>query len=320
MTDPNRDVASTGGTLLLLRSVLNGLRDIPGRKTVVLLSGNMQLYKSPQVPVDVLTQRANRARVVFYTVDPRGLRERLLRKPQSLDQVPTYAGLGALARDTGGIFFDNTNDVATVLARTVQDQEGYYRIACPMDEPAGLVKGIAIRLKRADLRLRTRTEYVIAAAVPYTGGIDPVLSDLMPASPFASSAISVRLTPLLSSASASSIEALLHIGIENLTFTTDAQGAHDAELEVVGAGFLGDGKETRRVAGSYKIHIPGALWESSRSQGVNASMTLPVGWSGPLQVEVIVRDANSGRTGSARGDVRLSRTQERTTSAVRESF
>jgi VWFA-related protein len=77
--DQFREELFSVGTLGALNFVVRGLKDLPGRKSVVLFSDGFKLYTEDPGNVRVvdslrrLTDLARRASVVFYTIDPRGL-------------------------------------------------------------------------------------------------------------------------------------------------------------------------------------------------------------------------------------------------------
>ncbi|HSB08831.1 MAG TPA: VWA domain-containing protein [Blastocatellia bacterium] len=150
------------GTLGALGFVVQGLHQLPGRKSVVLFSDALRIYDREQnvtrvrQALDNLTDLANRASVSFYTIDARGLvalaptaaddlgGEVMLSGAEDLDYskflVKTYTemttrhrdfiesqeGLAYLADRTGGMFFKNNNDLGKGVRRALADQEGYY--------------------------------------------------------------------------------------------------------------------------------------------------------------------------------------------------
>ncbi|HEX8852207.1 MAG TPA: VWA domain-containing protein, partial [Pyrinomonadaceae bacterium] len=77
--DRFREELFSVGTLGALNFVVRGLKDLPGRKSVVLFSDGFKLYTEDPGNVRIvdslrrLTDLARRAPVVFYTIDPRGL-------------------------------------------------------------------------------------------------------------------------------------------------------------------------------------------------------------------------------------------------------
>jgi VWFA-related protein len=76
-----RDSLYTAGTLGALNFVVRGLRQLPGRKAVVLFSDGISIFSSDSgnrnervlAAMRQLVDRANRSSVVFYAIDTRGL-------------------------------------------------------------------------------------------------------------------------------------------------------------------------------------------------------------------------------------------------------
>jgi VWFA-related protein len=75
-----RDEVYSVGTLGALNYVVRGLRDMPGRKSILLLSDDLKIFNPGdpnrtnrvQVALESLTDFANRAAVAIYTMDARG--------------------------------------------------------------------------------------------------------------------------------------------------------------------------------------------------------------------------------------------------------
>lgn len=111
----------TSGTLTTLQYVVRGLRELPGRKSVVLFSESVQLFDAPQsmfnpgmtsdmamrpgaqggarfrtaAALRNLTDLANRCSVVLYAIDPRGL-QTLGFTPADRPPANPRAAIGAL--------------------------------------------------------------------------------------------------------------------------------------------------------------------------------------------------------------------------------
>jgi VWFA-related protein len=135
------------GTMGALEYVVEGLRRLPGRKSVVLFSSILSVrdytfeasgdgegagaeISSAMVgKLRQLTDRANRASVVLYTIDPRGLQTvaptGAAVREQMANRQETQAGLDVLARETGGLFLKNSNDMAWSVRQVSADQKGY---------------------------------------------------------------------------------------------------------------------------------------------------------------------------------------------------
>ena len=78
-TDQFREELFSVGTLGALNFIVRGVKDLPGRKSVVLFSDGFKMYSEDPGNRRVLdnlqrlTDLANRASVVVYTIDPRGV-------------------------------------------------------------------------------------------------------------------------------------------------------------------------------------------------------------------------------------------------------
>jgi len=78
-SDNEREQVFSAGTLGAVQSVVEGLRELPGRKSVVVFSENLKLLYGGEQSDRVrerlrrLGDAANRASVVIYSIDPRGV-------------------------------------------------------------------------------------------------------------------------------------------------------------------------------------------------------------------------------------------------------
>jgi VWFA-related protein len=160
-----KDEVFTVGTLGALSYVVRGLKELPGRKSTVLLTDSLDLFNSTggnnYRVLDALRRLidlANRSSVVFYTLDARGLQtlndtaaNSLVGKTEgdgqggvrasglpgtklmqdlmgrSLEIQEAQNGMNYLAHETGGFLVSNSNDIAGGIRR-ILDQKGYYLI------------------------------------------------------------------------------------------------------------------------------------------------------------------------------------------------
>lgn len=174
----------TQATLSTLESVIRNLRPLTGRKILVLLSDGFFLsgtgVYSKLYDLRRITDAATRSGVVIYSIDARGLvtitpggdaSERVEFDPsvanaQSRIQMATINakrdGLFALAAETGGTLFFNSNDLNLGLQRVMNANETYYVLAY---EPAesrrdGRFHKIEVRVAdHPELKVRTRSGY-----------------------------------------------------------------------------------------------------------------------------------------------------------------
>lgn len=147
------------GTLGAVSYVVKGLRDLPGRKSILLISDGLRIYGRDDPTrnyrtlqkLQRLIDEAGRASVVIYTMNATGLQVLGLtaadnlnsadgtgaRSPQEVERLlserrnaafEAEEGLDLLARQTGGIPIRNTNDLSGGIRRVLEDQRGYYLI------------------------------------------------------------------------------------------------------------------------------------------------------------------------------------------------
>ncbi|HXG94250.1 MAG TPA: VWA domain-containing protein [Blastocatellia bacterium] len=178
--------------------VIDGLRQLPGRKSLVLISGGLPILSSrPGTAasnisnfINLLADRATRAGVAIHTLDIRGLQAHAgvasfddtpgksamdMRAPSGFGRVPdeslmgdknpfdtleAHQGLRVLSSTTGGIAVLNKNDFNAALAKIVDLSEGYYLLAyTPSDDRFdGDFRKLEIKVK-GDYKVYSRRGY-----------------------------------------------------------------------------------------------------------------------------------------------------------------
>ena len=324
---PQRAQAFATAAVLSLQSVLQGLRMMPGRKTVIFISANMWLYRNPQVldwyggydehglkvrkssgaAIASLTASANLASVVFYTADPRGLIPGSAGS-QAKEQIETYAGVGRLAKDTGGIFFDNTNDVSRVLERVEQESRGYYKIvfASPTEVQSGSLPFLraTVKVLRDGLNVRSRTGLLkfsentegLEAGGPLVEMMDRV------ASPFAFGDLRLGLTTVFSRSMRNElfVDVLMLLHMEDLSYVLEKDGARRCKVEVISALIDQSGSGAARTITGYEMKLNREEYESVVRAGLPIRARLLAKTPGVYQVVTAVRDMTSGKIGANR--------------------
>lgn len=237
LADALRTDVFVRGTLGVLNFVVRGLKTLPGRKSVVLLSDGMPCaledidaaagVESSRVRLAVqsLIDLANRSAVAIYSIDVRGVLplvatadEPANRYRRLMDIGDQFAGrrsmlfrsrdvLSQLADQTGGLFIYNTNDITDGLRRAVDDQRGYYLLGYVPEEPTfnsadgrSAFHRISVRAKRPGLTVRARSGfygYPDEQAELETRSVSQRMVDAV-ISPFAASGVRMQVTPLFS--------------------------------------------------------------------------------------------------------------------------
>ena len=323
------------GTLGALNYVINGLREMPGRKSIILFSDGLQIF-NPSEPtgssrilnsLQLLLDLANRASVVINTIDVRGLAtfglmavdntwnmspaqvEAKLRQRKA-NFFDSQSGLNYLAAQTGGLAIRNQNDMNSGVKQIMQDQAGYYLVGYrPDDATFDSVKGrtkfhhVSLKVKRpGKYDVRTRTGFYGISDEKLETAKENPHQQLMGAllSPFANSAVQLRLTSLFANETQGSVlRSFLHIKASDLTFTKEPDGSHKAVFDLVAVTFGEDGKLVDQFADQHTIHLTDAVYQKVSRYGFTFNTTTPIKKPGAYQFRTALRDVPSNRLGSA---------------------
>jgi VWFA-related protein len=353
-----RNAIVTVGTLGAISHVVGALRELPGRKSIVVFSDGLRLFQPADGPrihtgpdptelgmetnvevIDALRKlidRANRAGTVIYTMQASGLdtlqlgaqdnvRLRGLSPSAVQSTLAGLTGVGGgrdllfhigqqglafLAYQTGGLAYENGNDLNWGLDRVLEDQQGYYLLGYKPSESTFEARhgargfhGITVKVKRAGLHVRSRSGFFgetdEESRPKYATPLDQMRASML--SPFHSSSLRLRLTALYSEAGRHGpvVRNLLHIDARDLTFVTAADGSSQTQVEMLAVA-VGTGDRTlATVARSYTFHVAAGLLEQARKEGALYTLDVPVRQAGAYQIRVAVRDAWSANVGSA---------------------
>ncbi len=333
--DEFREEVFAVGTLGALNFIIKGLKDLPGRKSIVLFSDGFRMYDADGMSGRVLqamrqlTDLANRASVIIYTIDPRGVvytgltaadntsgmtAEQVREVPQSRSAMlrETQSGMDILAQQTGGLAIRNNNDISGGLRRVLDDQKGYYLIGYRPDESTfdpvggrGKFHKITPKVKRPGLKVRTRggfygfTDDETARPIAKRTRNQQLYAAL--SSPFASGGVPLRLTSLFhgQDEKTSYVDSLLHVDPRSFTFKEGADGWHTSEIDLVALTFGDSGIPVDEVNRTATIRLRGETFQKVLKDGLVYSMRVPVKKPGAYQLRVAVRDTASERVGAA---------------------
>jgi VWFA-related protein len=170
----------TQNSLIGLKALIKGARNLPGRKVVFFLSGGFQIHNQRgDLTTDLrdITSAAAKSGVVIYSMDTRGLVASLtdastdsifdpsgrLDRATHSELLESQNGMNALAADTGGKAIFNTNDLRTGLAPALKETSNYYLIAWKPDtesQKQGRFRNVEVKLLgHPDLSVRVRKGY-----------------------------------------------------------------------------------------------------------------------------------------------------------------
>jgi VWFA-related protein len=336
--DDLRESMSTSGTMSTLTNIVLGIKDLPGRKSVVLISEGFVIIERSERPnfhpdwrvrraLDQLLDQALRTGTVIYALDPRGLQSAGLTAEDNAKSLgvsatsesglsrkrfllETQDTLAYLAEETGGMAVLNTNDLARGLKRISDDQRGYYVIGYTPPDDTFAAPGktprqhrIAVRVKRPGLKVRTRKGFLGVSDVDRVAGPFTPEQELREAalSPFGASDIPVRATllPGFDASGQASVRALLHIDARGGACAPGPDGRHIATADVASVVFDESGQPSVGRSARFTVAKSHDSTDESLEAGVIYTMMVPVKRPGGVQVRFAVRDAASGALGAA---------------------
>ncbi|MBC8032133.1 MAG: VWA domain-containing protein [Pyrinomonadaceae bacterium] len=324
------------GTLGAVHYIVRGLRELPGRKSVVLISDGLRIFNRSDpggsgrilAALRNLTDLANRASVVIYTLDARGLQALSLTAADSTAEMTTAQieqslsdrrtdffesqnGLNYLAQQTGGLAIRNSNDLAGGIRRVVDDQKGYYLIAYRPDESTfDRVNGrrkfhkLALKVTRpGKFNIRMRNGFFGVTDEQSASATQTPAQQLFTAltSPFGATGVQVRLTSLFANdlKIGSFMRSMLHVRGRDLTFTDEPDGWHKAVFDIVAVTFGDNGVVVDQLNRTHTIRVKGKTYERILSSGFTYNLTVPIKKAGAYQLRTALRDLPSSRLGSA---------------------
>jgi VWFA-related protein len=355
--DQSREEFFAVGTLGAVSFIVRSLGDLPGRKSVLLFSDGFRLFAKnttrirdnssgggqPGIKSESngtvqnsrileslrrLTDQANRASVVIYTMDARGLQTLSLTasdsttdySPAQLEQqlsdrrqeyFDTQSGLEYLAHLTGGFSIHDSNDLNKGITRVLDDQSGYYLIGYRPDESTfdqatgrRQFHKVTVKVKRAGLRVRSRSGFygitdADARPLRRASGDNNLFAALT--SPFSAGDLRLRLTSLFGNdqQAGSVMYSMLHIDGRDLAFKEEADGWHVALIDVAAYTFGDYGNVIDSFNRTHTIRARGEVYDDILRDGLLYTLNIPVKKPGVYQLRIAVRDDASKRVGSA---------------------
>jgi VWFA-related protein len=319
MVDQERDLVFTKFTLKSIQYVAEGLKDVPGRKSIILFTEKLQLQfnacagenqgrdAAMKEPLQHLIDAVNRSGVVIHSIDPRGV----INTDNICELLNSQDGMVILAKQTGGLFMSGHNDIDRVLETVANDGNGYYLIGYQPDSKTisemkkGKPKGhkIQVKVKRPGLTVRTRSEFFTSPDSAVAGNLIARQQQVEKAfySPFKSEDLHVRLTGLFSQTKdeKSVINALLHFDANRLIFSDEPDGWHKATIEITAGLYSADGQQVDFADKTWNLTAKGKTYEFMQKNGIAFLMNVPVKQPGVYQMRLVLRDTATGQLGSA---------------------
>jgi VWFA-related protein len=164
-------------TLLTLKSIAEQMIGLPGQRMIALFSDGFTLQESggstQTEEVQSVISRAVRSGVAIYSIDAQGLQppplfNAAMRGGAAGPRLDSYLsasekeeqdGLNALAADTGGRMYLNTNDLGGSLARALDANRSYYLLAYYLASDSDYRQ-----FRRITVRVKGHPEYIVRTA------------------------------------------------------------------------------------------------------------------------------------------------------------
>jgi VWFA-related protein len=323
------------GTLGAVNYVVRGLRELPGRKSVLLISDGFRIFSRGDPSrnhrtvqrLQRLVDEAGRASVVIYTMNATGLqtlsitaadntsgrdREQLqtalsARRDAAFE---TQEGLDVLARQTGGIAIKDTNDLSGGIRRVLEDQKGYYLIGYRPDQSTFNPRSGRRQFHHLSLKIRRPGKFNIRMRQGFLGVTDDerlkprtLAQQMIGAlvSPFGATGVHLRLTSLFANDAkvGSFVRSLLYIAPNDVTFTKEPDGLYKAVMDIAAITFGDNGVPVDQLAGTYEIKLTEVEHTRIMREGLVYNIIVPIKKPGAYQLRLSLRDSATERIGSA---------------------
>ena len=339
-----RNTVLASAWLNSLEFVIRGMQVIPGRKAVVVFSEGFDMLNDRLAGEEVwhsfirLMNRANRAGVVVYTVDPRGLLSGgITAEDNPQPKMDTGGGLSMgdpkgtqqrevilnalktrhdflrnsqdalyyMAAQTGGLAIQNTNDLSRGLGRILDDLKGYYLIGYDTPEsraPDWEHAPVSLHLKRSGLSLRSRQgEFGPATKLEAEAPLntDPLVSAAL--SPFRAGAVRVRLNALFARSGKAGylLQSHLYFDGMDVPLVKGSDGRYQAELEIGELLVADNGVLPATARRTLSLTLDDDQYRQMMAGGMVYTLPIALKEPGVYQVRAAVRDTRTGSVGSA---------------------
>jgi VWFA-related protein len=305
-----RDETLAVGTLGAIRFVVNAMAGLPGRKTVVLFSGNMRLSLQGSTDemltsaIQRLDDAAMRASVVIHAFDLHAM------PGHGATAAGNTSGPFLLAKQTGGQLLHSANDLAGALRNAAEDTGAYYLIgyhpdANTFENRNGQPKfhKIEVKVNRTGFDVRSRDGFFGepgGATQPLEHTREAELNHALQ-SPSTTGSIHPRLTAVFSNLpeNGSLINALLSFSTNELKWSSEPGGSHKARIDVAAAAYDENGLALAPVNTTFALQFTSQDFDEALKEGIVYGLHVPVTRPGHYVMRAAVRDAATERTGSA---------------------
>jgi VWFA-related protein len=319
------------GQLSTISYSVRALRDMPGRKAVLLITAKPGLpsnlfvnlreadttdYQSMYVNAyNLVADAALRVGAVIHILDIRGLQGPWGNNwwgssTTGLTVMPVGSAAepeNPVARKTGGLTLRDSNFFVNGIGRVQDALKGYYLVSYTPPETTfkenrrRIYHRVKIKVKRRGAEVRTRDGFYGMPEAPDTTAIahNPLRQAIL--SPFQSTDLKVNLASgyMDNPQTGYLIRSWVHLDAENLTIVEDKDqnGFIKIETACVTSDINGNIHDATGVKYEFRVRKENIQWV--KEHGIGFVQLLPVKKPGAYHARVAVRDIESGKVGSA---------------------
>lgn len=325
-----------------LAAICEGLRAIPGKKTLVVFSQGFVAPQSLDWQVQSTIDIANRANVAIYIIDSSGLTGGT---PKSGALVPGSAlsGIGAetsqenriragagesvfditrqeglnrqqdllyrISEDTGGHFIKNTNDIAGGLDRIDEEIRSRYTLAFRSTDPNfdGSFRKVKVEVRRPDAKVLARAGYYAippSQVVPLSPDDKKLIANFDTMSTHSTLPLSLELNSYRSQSGYYIVPLSFEIPPAAVEFGQKGD-KQQLQLDVLGLvrGEGGD-KILSRLGGSFDVELTAQQYQSILSDKIFYRQDMQLE-PGAYTIDLVVKDRLSGKVAARRQNLAL---------------
>ena len=325
-----------------LAAICEGLRAIPGKKTLVVFSQGFVAPQALDWQVQNTIDIANRANVAIYIIDSSGL---IGGTPQSGALVPGSAlsGISAavsqenriragagesvfdvsrqegmnrqqdllyrISGDTGGQFIKNTNDIAAGLDRIDEEIRSRYTLAYRSTDPKfdGSFRKVKIEVRRPDVKVVARPGYYAippSQVVPMSPDDQKLMANFETASARPTLPLSLQLASFKAQPGFYIVPLSFEIPPAAVQF--DKKGDKQRlQLEVLGlVRAEGEDKILSRLGGNFDVELSAPQYESILNDKIFYRQDMELE-AGAYTIDLVVKDRLSGKMAARRQSLTL---------------
>ena len=323
--DSEFNIFNTDRRLAAIEQLSDALAPIQQKKSIVYFnSGMTQRGEDNQVQLRAAIDRAVKANVSIYPVDTRGLTAVVPGGAASQSsgrggtsmfsgrgvsrqfdsQAQSQETLVALASDTGGKAFLDTNDFGGVYTKVINDTSAYYLIGYSSTNPArdGRFRRIRVKVNKPGLKVEHRNGYYATRDFLHSGKQDrekqlqdQLMTDL------SSTDLTVWMSTSFFRLSDDRFYVPVSIAVPGSEIPFARSSAQDrATIDVIGLMRDPQQRAVGRLRDTVKLQVQPAQEVKRKTVQYETGFTLP---PGKYRLKVVVRENQSGAIGSYESDV-----------------